>query len=853
MAAALMKTPQVPGRDKSFIPMDSLAQIQLKILPSSLKGYCRLFLLLSFCLATYVSKADTYWVSGKVVDAETKNPLAFVNMVVNEGKHGGVTDIDGKFSISYPERIVSLTLSYMGYETLVYQVTEKTAGLLIRLKPASIELSEVEIKPGINPAHRIISNAIEARDLNDPEKLPSFSYTSYDKMYFTVQNDSLYLADTTLLDTADSELGKFLQDKYFFLMETVSERKYLFPDHNQERVIASRISGLKDPIVVFLLSQLQSTSFYDNVIRIADKNYINPISPGSLRNYLFVLQDTLFQSSSIDTTFVIYYRPLLNTNFDGLEGLLYINTHKWAIENVIAEPHRDDRGISIRIQQKYELKEGQHWFPVQLNTDLVLRNVNVSADSTGYPLVGVGKSYLKDIRINADLDKKEFSNVEIEVLPDAYSKADQLLTVYRTDSLSQRESNTYSFIDSIGREYHFDEIAKGLETVMTGKIPWKWMDFDIRRFMRYNDYESIYLGVGIETNQKVSRSFSVGGFIGYGFRDKHLKYGTDLSLFPCRNAEVELKFSYQNDVSEAGGTHYFDDFQKFSYDQYRAPLLMRMDRFERFEGSVGFRSLSYLKTFISFSRTYKEPGYDYYFGKPDGDVALFSDSFTFTEGAISFRYAYSEKFLKNARTKVSLGTSWPVLWFTYARGFEGTLGGDFGFNRYDLKIQKSFFIRYLGETGLMLKAGYIDTALPYSDLYNGNGSYHTFTLFAPHSFATMRLSEFVLDRYVALYFTHNFGKLLLRTKGFEPELELTTNIGFGSLSDPVYHHHINVQTMEKGFFESGLNVNNLLNFSNLITLGVGVHYRYGPYHLDKELDNFAFKFTMLLPLLGNSR
>jgi hypothetical protein len=803
-------------------------------------------------IAGITASGQAYIVQGKVIDSETREALAFVNLVINHGKHGGVTDIDGKFSLSYPEPVTSLTASHMGYETAVYQVGEKTKGLLIRLTPAVIELSEVEIIPGENPAHRIISNVISSRDLNDPEKLPSFSYTSYDKMYFTIRSDSAFIMDTTVLHTGARELRGFLEDKYFFFMETVSERKFLFPDKNSERVIASRISGFKDPIVVFLISQIQSTSFYDEVITIADKNYINPISRGSLRKYLFILQDTIFHPGTTDTTFIVYYRPLLNTNFDGLEGLLYINTHKWAIENVTAEPFLDDRGLSIRIQQKYELIDGQAWFPVQLNTDLLIRFAEVTADSVSYPLVGIGKSYIRDIRINPEVMKKEFSNVEIEVMPYAFSQADHLLAAYRTDSLSLRESNTYAYIDSIGREYRFDEMAKGFETFMTGKIPWKWINFDMRKFLRYNDYESIYMGLGVETNQNISSRFSVGGFTGYGFRDKHFKYGTNITCFPWKDAEMEIGLSYQNDVAEPGGTHYFDDFLKFSYDNYREPLLMRMDRIEEFEGSFGFRSLSYLKTFITFRRTFKEPGYDYYFGPPGEDLTLLSNSFHFTEGSVSFRYAFGEKFLKNVRTKVSLGTSWPVVWLTYTKGFDGILGGEFDYNRFDLKIQKSFFIKYLGQTDLMLRAGYIDRVLPYSNLFNGNGSYHSFTLYAPHSFATMRLNEFLMDRYVALYVSHNFGKLLFRTTRFAPGLELTTNIGYGFLEDPEYHHHITFQTMDKGFYESGLNINELLNISGIISVGLGVHYRYGPYHLDRELDNFAFKFTMTLPVITNS-
>lgn len=792
-----------------------------------------------------------YTVSGKVVDAKTREPLAFVHLIVNDGKQGDVTDIDGKFSLFHSRPITSLTISYVGYNTLHYLVQGKTTGILIQLQPSWIELSEVEITPGENPAHRIINHAIDNRDLNDPSKLASFSYTSYDKMYFTIENDSLFLLDTTVMDKGSAELKSFLEERYFFLMETVSEKKFLFPDHRYDQVIASRISGFKDPIIVFMISQLQSTSFYDDIIRIADKNYINPVTKSSLRNYLFILQDTIYHPEPADTTFVIYYRPFLKSNFDGLEGLLYIHTHRWAIENVIAEPARKDRGISIRIQQKYERVDGEHWFPVQLNTDLVLTNVSASTDSASFPLTGIGKSYIRDIRINPELDRSEFSPAEIEVMPDAYARAEEYLYPYRIDTLSIKEINTYRYIDSIGKEHHFDEMAKSFETVMNGRIPWGIIDFDLRKVLRYNDYEGFYFGLGIQTNEKLSRLFSVGGHLGYGFRDRHLKYGGNVSLMISRNAELSLALRYLNDVSEPGGTHFFDDYEKFSYDHYRDPLLMRMDRLEAAEISAGIRSLSYLKTVVSFRNSYKEPGYEYYYGFQQGDVMPLSNAFRFTEASISFRYAYKEKFMKNVRTKVSLGTTWPVVWLTYTLGMEDVMGGEYAFNRIDLKIEESFFIKYLGETNLMLRAGYIDTPLPYTNLYTGNGSYHAFTIYAPHSFATARLNEFLMDRYIAFYFSHNFGKLLIRKKGFAPEVEITTNIGYGKLQHPGYHHKITFTTMEKGFYESGLNMHRLVNVDGIIALGVGVHYRYGPYHLERELDNFAFKFTLIVPMLSD--
>ncbi len=40
---------------------------------------------------------------------------------------------------------------------------------------------------------------------------------------------------------------------------------------------------------------------------------------------------------------------------EGLKGFLYINSNKWAIQNVKAQPPDDSTGIVIKIQQAYEL------------------------------------------------------------------------------------------------------------------------------------------------------------------------------------------------------------------------------------------------------------------------------------------------------------------------------------------------------------------------------------------------------------------------------------------------------------------------------------------------------------------
>jgi len=185
--------------------------------------------------------------------------------------------------------------------------------------------------------------------------------------------------------------------------------------------------------------------------------------------------------------------------------------------------------------------------------------------------------------------------------------------------------------------------------------------------------------------------------------------------------------------------------------------------------------------------------------------------------------------------------------FQYTRGFDNVLNGEFVYNRYDLQITESFYIKYLGMTTFEFRAGYIDGDLPYCNLYNGNGSYRIFTIYAANSFATMRMNEFLSNRYVALYFTHNFGSLLVKTRFFSPEIVLATNIAFGDLNNPEQHHNVAYQTMEKGYYESGILFHGLLDLK-FYKLGAGVFYRYGPYSFDKTGDNFAYKVSIVFPI-----
>jgi hypothetical protein len=100
---------------------------------------------------------------GKVVDAETGNPLVFASVAVKETNVATITNIDGEFIIKIAETQTSrnLEVTYLGYKNNVVPLTDlREDGYknVISMTPAPIPIKEIIVKP-IDP-EAIVRNAI---------------------------------------------------------------------------------------------------------------------------------------------------------------------------------------------------------------------------------------------------------------------------------------------------------------------------------------------------------------------------------------------------------------------------------------------------------------------------------------------------------------------------------------------------------------------------------------------------------------------------------------------------------------------------------------------------------------------
>ncbi|MBA3971480.1 MAG: carboxypeptidase-like regulatory domain-containing protein, partial [Bacteroidetes bacterium] len=128
------------------------------------------------------SSAQTTSVNGKIVDAITREPLPFVNVIFKGTTVGAASDIEGNFAISTNQAVDSIVVSYVGYNKTTKAIKKGVAQQLNVALTQGIDLITVEVRPGENPAWRILRKIIAHKDDNNKEKLESYEYEVYNKV-----------------------------------------------------------------------------------------------------------------------------------------------------------------------------------------------------------------------------------------------------------------------------------------------------------------------------------------------------------------------------------------------------------------------------------------------------------------------------------------------------------------------------------------------------------------------------------------------------------------------------------------------------------------------------------------------
>jgi hypothetical protein len=798
-----------------------------------------------------ISANSQVYIRGTIVEKETGIPIAFASVVYQKKSFNGgvISDIYGKFSI-YDSGINSLTVTCVGYKQNKILITPgiNIDNIVVELKTDTLSINEVVITQANNPAIRIIRNVLENKDANNFEKYDKYRY----QCYFKAVYDLKLSLNSAKADSLTLNKNKLINKKAVFVSESVVVCSR-FNNQTDNKIIATKTSGFENPLIAqMVFSSFHNTiSFYNNTVSLFaipitnDKTideYMGPLSDDCLKSYNFHLEESYPDSN--DTVYVIEFHPKKDKHFNGLKGRLFISSKGFAIKNIVTEPF--EKGlIDFKFRQDYEFTDGK-WFPSKLDEEIGFVSMQLTRKLNAYPVYRI-TSRIDNVDFNTKISYDSINIEKVHLDRALIKNSSSILKAARSDSLTLEERNTYQHMDSIGKKLKFDYMAELYPDLVAGKIPVKFVDIDMNKMYSFNQYEGIRLGIGIMTNRKLSEFVSLGGFAGYGFKDNRFKYGGKTVFDISKSEDIQLKLSYQNNLKEPG-IDLHDDFTLISGSQYlRRYIAYRMDNFIEEKAEFSFRLFHFVKLSAALSIREIKPQYEYYY---KGSLLT---SFHADEFQISARYAYGEDLVTIGDQRMVNYQGNPIINISYKRGVNLFNRETFGYNRIEATLDITAYKGRIGQSNIRVAGGFVDSSVPYSLLFTSDeGSKNNkIPLVINNTFQTMGLYEFLSDRYLNLFYSHNFGSLLFELPKFKPQFVIVQNTGWGALKNPSYHG-IDFKVKDKVYLESGIILNNLIRvkFLNIYYFGFGFgsFYRYGYYNLDKTLDNFAFKLSVSVSL-----
>ncbi|MDO6596445.1 hypothetical protein Q4512_05930 [Oceanihabitans sp. 2_MG-2023] len=392
--------------------------------------------------------------------------------------------------------------------------------------------------------------------------------------------------------------------------------------------------------------------------------------------------------------------------------------------------------------------------------------------------------------------------------------------------------------DSLKRKAFIQQLGNGY-------FPTKYFDIDLRYLVKYNQYEGSRNGLGGQTNNAFSEKIRFNTYAVYGFRDHAFKYSFGSGVKLDEKTNTWLNFSYTDDLNETGSSTFLTDSRFF---QLFEPRLLNINLFHKHITktiSIERQLTPNLIGETEFATSNINTTYAYDFvvnNKIYNEIHLSTSKTALQWSPFSSFETVDNKF------KI-IKEGYPKFTLQYTKSFSDVFKSDFNFSKLDLRtIFKKEYANNAFSL-LTITAGLASGETPLTHMYHAYPNNITketimqrFSVAGVTSFETMFFNEFFSDRISTFQFKHHLSPFKI-SKRFKPELVFISRFAIGNMSNINRHQQITFNTLEKGFTESGLEINKLF-----FGFGLSFTYRYGAYHLPKLEDNMALKFTFNVTL-----
>jgi hypothetical protein len=828
-----------------------------------MKLFCFLFLFFTLSIQAQ------FQINGIVNDSSNK-PLPFATIKTSDS-NSAITDIDGKFILTISAKTSFFTVSYVGFQTKTVAVADNKKFYPVSLTQKSDDLKEVIIS-NENPALAVLKKVIANKNQNNPQrKLRSFEYKTYNKLTVTANPDSIDgRIDSSAaykdldkkiinVDSSDYKFKEIISKQHLFQTEKISQ--YQFGNNKlKETVLGTKMAGFKQPVYEIIAFNLQSISIYDPKYELLETKYESPISNNAPGDYNYKLLDTV--SIKGRDTYMVYFKYKQKRK-SGLEGVLYIDKENFAIAKAVMRikgvldisgihefEYDSAEKIWFQSNTTFKIVKGKNDEDIKILGGTILFDADSDEDVEPRKKVASDFTYLIsesnsfDVHFNTSSVIKNPS-LYIEIKEDANKKPESFWQAYRKENLDLKSQRTYLLLDSLSIEKRVEKRLGIGRKIINGFYPIGPVDLDLKKIISYNNYEGFRLGLGGITNDRFSRNFRLEAYTAYGTKDGAFKYSSGAGVLLDKSTNTWINAYYTDDVREIASTVFAVDKRVFKIYDPRPINISTFYEYSGWKANVQTKIIPKTEAILEVSRNFIEPKFDYLFNL---NGKLYS-SYIMTTAMLSVVWAPFSGFMQTPTGRTESDKRFPRFTFQYTQTLPDVLDNDFNFGKIDFKTE--YEKKYLNgqKTSLLLQGGYAFGDAPITHLYNtapNNLTKETvvqrITFAGRNAFETMYFNEFFSSQYLFFQIKHGFDRITLFRK-VRPSLVLVTRMVWGNMEKPEQHVGPAYKTLDKGFFESGIELNKIYK-----GIGLGGFYRYGPNQLARFDDNIAVKISYVLDL-----
>jgi len=700
---------------------------------------------------------------------------------------------------------------------------------------------------------------------NNHIKNTDFSYTFYEKSIISASPDSISASIDTLfknkrktkfaIDSSSYKFKKIITNQHVYQTEkvaTVSIEK----GKKKETIIGLKMAGLKQPIYELLGQEFMPFDLSKKQLKILQFTFQNPFSTEGALKYKFEITDTLSKPNGNEIVLQFELKKSIKKN--KLKGIATINLKTKAITKITFFINSI---INVKAETVFNsFNGGKSWFPISQNILVTKGKGKQNIDFLGetiqfdnLPNNSKKYDYSNDlfVKIYRDYSNYNFTELtkkqryQIQIDKSAIKTNAAFFTTISNDTLDKRSQNTYQALDSLVTATKIEKKIYFGKKLINGQIPIGWFDFRARDIFKYNNYEGFRLGIGIATNDRFSTYYRLFGYGAYGTKDGVFKSQLGSAFRLSKNTDSWISGSFTDDIIEFADLSLIADNKRFRLIDPRPFNLSTFYNHQSYELTFESKFISKIETTFKISRSRINPLFNYEFNAPNNSYKVYN----LTIATLSMEWSPNSKFLQAPQEILEVEKGFPKIILQVSQAIPNVLSENIEFTKIDARVYQEKKHLSGQKTTFLLQGGISLGTVPLSHLYSvapnnldREAILRRITFANKTSFETMYFNEFFSDRYSLFQLKHYFNKFQI-SKSIKPILVVGSKVAFGGFSNPENHQGITFKTMEKGFYESGFELQNIFK-----GFGLSTYYRYGPYQLEKFDQNIAIKLSFTLNL-----